>query len=254
MKVTLLGTGTSSGVPVVGCRCDVCRSADPHDRRRRSSAMIEAFGKRILIDCGPDFREQMLTVSYAKIDAVLITHEHYDHVGGLDDLRPFCVFGSVDIYGDASCMEHIRERMPYCFGPSKYPGSPTLVLHPIEPYKSFTVAGIDIMPLRVMHGRMPILGYRIGRFAYITDMKTLPDEAFTHLQGIDTLVVNALRHTPHPTHQTIEEALRMVGCLNHPTTFLTHLAHTAGLHSLSPRFLPDNVRFAYDGEIINLPR
>jgi phosphoribosyl 1,2-cyclic phosphate phosphodiesterase len=254
MKVTLLGTGTSSGVPVVGCRCEVCRSTDPRDHRWRSSAMIEEGGKRILIDCGPDFRSQMLAVPYARIDAVLVTHEHYDHVGGLDDLRPFCVFGSVNIYGEKLCIKHIRERMPYCFGADKYPSAPDLVLNEIEPYKSFRIGETRIVPVRVMHGRMPILGYRMGRFAYITDMKTLPEESLPYLQGVDTLVVNGLRHTPHPTHQSIEEAVEFVRRLGNPATYLTHLAHSAGLHARSTEFLPDNVHFAYDGEIINVPR
>lgn len=250
MKITLLGTGTSSGVPVIGCRCAVCTSSDPRDRRYRSSALIEIGGKRILIDCGPDFREQMLKIPYRKIDALLLTHEHYDHVGGIDDLRPFCVFGSVDIYGSESCLRHLSERLPYCFGPGKYPSAPTLELHPIKPYETLKIGNTDIVPFLVMHGKLPILGYRIGRFAYITDMKTLPAESMPFLNGVEVLVVNGLRHTPHPTHQTIEEAVEFTRSVGNPVTFLTHLAHSAGRQADSAQFLPNNVQFAYDGQEI----
>lgn len=248
MKVLLLGTGTSSGVPVLGCQCPVCTSTDPRDRRYRSSALIETRGQRILIDCGPDFREQMLKMPYRKIDAILLTHEHYDHVGGIDDLRPFCVFGPVNIYGGASCLEHLSERLPYCFGPKKYPSAPALELHPLNPGEILKVGDAEILPFRVMHGRLPILGYRIGGLAYITDMKTLPAESLSCLQGLEVLVVNGLRHTPHPTHQTIEEAVEFSRSLGSPVTFLTHLAHSAGRQADSAQFLPDNVKFAYDGQ------
>lgn len=285
MKITFLGSGTSNGVPVIGCRCKVCTSTDPHDRRLRSSVMIELdasesappalakeqFGRgykldqdsimaepqsgvtRILIDCGPDFRQQMLSQTYGPIHAVLVTHEHYDHVGGIDDLRPFCVFNSVHIFGENKVIRHLRERLPYCFGPSKYPSAPKLELLDIEPYKPLRVCGVDVMPLRVMHGKLPILGFRIGRFAYITDMRTMPDETFPLLQGLDTLVVNALRFKPHPTHQSISEALELIARLRPRRAFLTHLAHSAGLHAVSSAFLPPNVRFAYDGLQIEMP-
>lgn len=252
MKITVLGTGTSIGVPVIGCKCDVCSSADPHDRRLRSSAVVEIQGKRILIDCGPDFREQILRLPFGKLDAVLLTHEHYDHVGGVDDLRPFCVFGAIPIYAEALCVKHLKERMPYCFGENRYPGTPELELHVIVPGESIDVGGVSVLPIRVMHGKMPIVGFRIGRFAYVTDMSDMPEDSFAHLKDLDCLILNALRHTPHHSHQTIKEALSVVEKLGRPKTFLTHLAHTAGLHRDSARFLPEHVRFAYDGLVMNL--
>lgn len=252
MKITLLGTGTSSGVPLLGCRCEVCRSSDSRDHRLRSCVLVQTEGKTILIDSGPDIREQLLRQNFTPIDAVLVTHEHYDHVGGLDDLRPYCQFGALHIYGESSCMKHIRERMSYCFGASKYPSAPTLVLHEIKPLCPVCVNQIEVLPLRVMHGNMPILGYRIGRFAYITDMKSMPESSFEALHGIDCLVINGLRHTFHGTHQTIEEAVRFIERLGVRRAYLTHLAHSAGLHSESEKYLPSHISFGFDGEIIEV--
>ncbi|MCF0159598.1 MAG: MBL fold metallo-hydrolase, partial [Bacteroidaceae bacterium] len=209
MKVTLLGTGTSCGVPQIGCGCEVCTSADVRDKRLRCSALIEEDGKRILIDCGPDFRQQMLRTDFAPLDAVLITHEHYDHVGGLDDLRPYSIFGDVDVYAEQLCIDHLMERIPYCFTPKekRYPGVPAINLLPVIPHQVIRVAQkppmslddssldesirekrrlamtvrlqggqpeapLEIIPVRVMHGRLPIIGFRIKEFAYITDMSS----------------------------------------------------------------------------------
>ena len=252
MKVTLLGTGTSSGVPLLGCHCEVCRSSDLRDHRLRSCILVQTEGKTILIDSGPDIREQLLRQNFVPIDAVLVTHEHYDHVGGLDDLRPYCQFGALHIYGESLCMKHIRERMSYCFGDSKYPSSPTLVLHDIKPLSPFRISLLRILPLRVMHGEMSILGYRIGRFAYITDMKSMPDASFEALRGIECLVINGLRHTCHETHQTIEEAVKFIERLGVRRAYLTHLAHSAGLHSESGKYLPAYISFGFDGEIIEV--
>jgi len=252
IKIKLLGTGTSSGVPRIGCHCSVCSSVDPRDRRYRSSALIEVEGKRILIDCGPDLREQMLQINFSPFDAVLLTHEHYDHVGGADDLRPFCVFGPVDIYGERCCIRDIEQRIPYCFGENKYPSAPSLILHEIEPYKVLEIGTVKIYPFRVMHGQMPILGFRIGQFAYITDMKKLPPESLKYLEGLKCLVVNGLRHNSHPTHQTIEEAVELITDLKIPKARLIHLAHSAGLHADSEKYLPPHIRFGYDGEEINI--
>ena len=195
MKLRILGSGTSTGVPEVGCTCPVCTSSDPCDRRLRTSALVYADdGSVILIDCGPDFREQMLRMtSFEKIDGVLITHEHYDHVGGLDDLRPFCRFGEIPIYSDAYTAEHLRARMPYCFVEQKYPGVPRIYLKEVCAGTPFAINQTEILPLCVMHGRLPILAYRIGgRLGYVTDMLTVPDASLQALTGVDVLVMNAL--------------------------------------------------------------
>lgn len=180
-------------MPEIGCKCEVCTSADPRDNRLRASSLLHTDDAVILIDCGPDFREQMLRVaSFEKIDGVLITHEHYDHVGGLDDLRPFCRFGEIPIYSDDYTATHLRARMPYCFLEHKYPGVPQIFLQEVEPGKNFFINHTEIIPFQVMHGRLPILGYRIGkRLAYITDMLTMPEESYEQLQDLDVLVVNA---------------------------------------------------------------
>lgn len=249
MKLRILGSGTSTGVPEVGCTCPVCTSSDPRDNRLRASSLIHTDDAVILIDCGPDFREQMLRVPvFEKIDAVLITHEHYDHVGGLDDLRPFCRFGEIPIYSDDYTADHLRARMPYCFVDKKYPGIPRIYLKRAEPGVPFHVRGTEIMPLRVMHGKLPILGYRIaGRLGYITDMSVMPDESYELLKGIDILVVNALRPQSHPTHQSISEALETAARIGARETYFIHMSHHAGLHQVISTQLPPHIHFAYDG-------
>ena len=192
-KLTFLGTGTSTGVPLIGCDCEVCHSADPRDHRLRCSSLIETQGRRILIDCGPDFRQQALCHDIRHLDAVLVTHNHFDHLYGLDDVRPM---GNMPVYGDKVVLDTIHAFMPYCFGEHKYPGSATVELHEVRALESFTVAGIEVMPIPVTHGRFAILGYRFGSLAYITDASFLSEEAFAALQGVKTLVLNALRN-PH---------------------------------------------------------
>ncbi len=247
MKVTILGSGTSTGVPEIGCTCEVCLSPDPRDHRLRTSALVETQDARILIDCGPDFRQQMLPLPFEKLDAVLLTHEHYDHVGGVDDLRPFCRFGEIPVYAEKVTADRLRTRFPYCFSEHRYPGVPTILLRTIEIGKPFEVNTTQIFPLRAMHGSLPILGFRIGEMGYVTDMSSLPEETFLHLQGVKILFVNALRLAPHTTHQNLEEALKTAARIGAEQIWFIHMSHQMGLHAAREKELPEPIHLAYDG-------
>lgn len=252
MKITVLGSGTSTGVPQIGCTCPVCASSDKKDARLRTSLLVETQGESILMDCGPDFRQQMLKQEFRKLDAVLITHEHYDHVGGMDDLRPFCCFGEVPVYAEERVARDLRSRLPYCFAEHKYPGVPNISLNSIDPGESFYIGKIKIIPIRVMHGRLPILGFRIGKMAYLTDMLTLPEEEYGKLTGLDCLIMNALRLPPHITHQSLEEALAKAARIGAKETYFIHMSHQIGLHEEVEKALPEHVHLAYDGMVISI--
>ncbi len=251
--MTFLGTGTSGGVPSIGCKCEVCTSNDPHDKRLRCSALLETDTTRVLIDCGPDFRQQILPLDFKPIDGVLLTHIHYDHVAGIDDIRPFCVFGPVNIYADHSTVEGLKRTMPYCFAEHLYPGVPLLALHEAALHEPITIGDIEVIPFKVMHGLLPILGFRVGSLAYITDMKTLPEEEMAYLQGVDTLVVNALRiQKVHHSHQLLSDALDFAKKVGAKRTFLVHMTHLIGLHAVTNSKLPEGVSLAYDGLVIDV--
>lgn len=248
MRVTLLGTGTSGGVPSLGCHCRVCESTDSRDKRLRCVALLETAATRILIDCGPDIRQQLMPLPFAPIDGVLLTHMHYDHVGGIDDLRPFANFGKIKLYADAPTSDRIRTIMPYCFGEHLYPGVPPLELHEVAPHRQFQIGDLHIMPIEVMHGKMPILGFRIGSFAYITDMKTISSADESYLKGVRVLVVNALRFgPPHHSHQSVGDAVEFARRLGAEKTYLIHMSHQVGLHEEVSKVLPEGVELAYDG-------
>lgn len=252
MRLTFLGTGTSKGVPEVGCTCHTCLSTDPRDKRLRVSVLVETGEARILIDCGPDLRMQMLRIPFDRLDGVLLTHEHYDHTGGIDDLRPFAIFGDIDVFADELTHRHLRERLPYFFREVLYPGVPRLLFHTVQPYVPFTIKDVEIMPLQVMHGQLPILGFRIGPLGFVTDMTDAPEETLVQLTGIDTLIIGALRRKPHATHQTIDEAIDVARRMGARETYLIHMNHEAGLHAETDATLPEHVHLAYDGLTIEI--
>ena len=252
MKLTFLGTGTSCGVPTIGCQCYTCSSTDPHDKRLRCSALIETEQTRLLIDCGPDFRQQIMSQPFRKIDGILITHAHYDHMGGMDDIRPYCQFGEINVYADPIAREGMLQMLPYCFAEHRYPGVPAIQLHEILPHIPFTIGDMEIVPFQVMHHDLPILGYRIGSLAYITDMKTIAEEEIPYILGCDTLVVNALREKPHHSHQTLSEAVQFAQRIGARQTWLIHSSHDIGRHTEVNASLPVNIQLAYDGQVVEI--
>lgn len=254
MRLRFLGTGTSTGVPQIGCTCPVCISTDIHDKRLRASAIVSVGDKNLLIDCGPDFRQQIINAGAPGLEAALLTHSHYDHVGGIDDLRPYCYSkeGGFPLYCRHDVAEDIRNRVPYCFRQHLYPGVPTFNITEIDD-KPFEVAGIMVTPLPVMHYKLPIVGFRIEKLAYITDAKTIPDATFELLRNTDTLVINALRRKDHISHMTLDEALAAIGRIKPRVTYLTHFADAIGKQADVEPTLPEGIHMAYDNLEIEIP-
>ena len=248
MKVTILGSGTSQGVPVIACDCEVCRSTDKRDKRLRCSAMIEIGDRKIVIDAGPDFRYQMLRAGVKDVRALLLTHEHKDHIGGLDDIRAFnwVKQGKVDVYSNRRTVEAVKRDYAFAFEEVRYPGVPDMDLHVVgeDPFYIDEVEGV---PLTVMHNKLPVTAFRIGGFAYITDANYIPEEGMRKLEGVECLVIDALRRERHLSHFSLEEALEVIRRLGVKRAFMTHEGHQMGLTREVERMLPANVRLAYDG-------
>ncbi len=254
MKITILGTGSSQGIPIIGCDCQVCSSTDPRDKRLRPSAIVEKDDTVILIDASPDLRTQLIKFYNSRhIDAVLLTHEHRDHVAGLDDLRPiiFTQKKPMDIYGLRRSLDALKYLFFYSFQEDLYPGAPQFDLHPID-LDPFDVGPLHIIPIKVMHYQMEIRGFRIGNFAYITDAKYIPPEEMDKLHGLDVLIVNALRRKIHYSHFNLEEALETIENLRPRKAYLTHMGHYLGRHEDLVREMPYNIEPAYDGLVIEL--
>ncbi len=244
LTLTILGSGTSTGVPQIGCQCEVCRSGDPRDKRLRQSALVEWRGKRILIDCGPDFRQQILGTGDAHLDALLITHIHYDHIGGLEELRGFSNF---PIYARHDVIAALHRRLAYCFAEHPYPGVPHYELVEVNDNDAFECAGITVEPIPVLHYKLPILGFKIGGMAYITDCKTIDRELIERLRGVQLLVLNALRFEEHLSHLSLSQALEIIEQIKPGRALLIHMSHGIGLHAETSKLLPQGVELAFDG-------
>lgn len=251
MKVTFLGTGTSQGIPVIACGCNVCSSDDPRDNRLRTSVMVQASGKTLVIDSGPDFRYQMLRARVKDLDAILFTHEHKDHVAGLDDIRPFnyMLHKNIDVFATERVQDALKREFSYIFSDAPYFGLPKVILHTIKE-DVFHVGPIEVLPIPVMHYKLPILGFRIEDFTYITDAKTVSAASVEKIKGTRVLVINALQLEDHISHFSLAEALAFAAEINPEVTYLTHISHNLGLHEEVSRQLPSNVKLAYDGLVI----
>jgi len=252
-QVTFLGTGTSQGVPIISCKCEVCTSKDSRDSRLRSSVLVQTDANSIVIDTGPDFRQQMLKNKVENLTAVLFTHEHKDHVAGLDDVRPFNFIQkqAIDVYAEARVQDALRREYAYIFSEEKYPGIPEINMHLIGE-DCFYVGETKVIPIRLFHHKLPILGYRIGDFCYLTDMKTIPEPELEKLKGVKVLVVNALRKEQHLSHFNLDEALSFIELIKPQSAYLTHLSHRFGLHKQEEKRLPLNVKIAYDGLVLDI--
>lgn len=248
-KFTFLGTGTSQGIPVIGCQCAVCQSPNPKNKRLRVSGLISDGVHRIVIDAGPDFRQQMLAQKVNRLDAILLTHEHNDHIIGMDDIRPFYFMQKTDmpVYGLQRVLTEVKKRFSYFFAEKPYPGVPRIEMYPITKDEAFFLDNLCIQPIEVMHGKMPILGYRFDDLVYITDAKYISEDETKKMAGCKTLIINALHHHVHHSHFNLEEALAFVEKVKPDMAWLTHMSHLMGDHEEISKQLPQNVRLAYDG-------
>lgn len=249
VEITLLGTGTSQGIPVIGCHCNVCTSGDPKDRRFRTAAFVRVGDVGLAIDVGPDFRMQMLNNGISDVKAVLLTHEHNDHISGLDDLRPinFKYQRTIPFYGIDRTLHELERRFYYAFDEHyQYPGKPQVQAHIINA-EAFKVDGVHVQPIPVDHGDMMVYGYRMGGIAYITDAKSMPESSMAMLQDLDVLIINALRFRSHPTHLTVEEATQLFHQLRPKNCYLVHISHEMGLHAAVEKTLPAGLHLGYDG-------
>lgn len=254
MKVTFLGTGTSQGIPVIGCGCAVCTSDDPRDNRLRTSVLLETTDKVIVIDSGPDFRYQMLRAKVKDLDAIMFTHEHKDHIAGLDDIRPFnyLLKKNIAVYATHKVQEALKREFSYIFNDIHYPGIPEITIHTISGDADFCIGETKITPIDIMHYKLPILGYRIGDFTYITDAKTVPQYSIDKIRGTKVLVINALQLEDHISHFTLKEAITFAKDIGAEMTYFTHISHNLGKHADVETQLPENIRLAYDGLTINI--
>ena len=248
MKITFLGTGTSQGVPVIACECATCLSEDPRDKRLRTSLLLEAGKSIMLFDAGPDFRQQMLREHVKRLDAIILTHEHKDHIAGMDDVRAFNYKSqdAIDVYAEERVQEAIKREFAYVFSEKRYPGVPKIRLNNIPPYR-FKINDIDITPIRVRHMELEIYGFRVGNFAYITDASYIPEESKEKLLGVKYLVVNALRKQKHISHFNLREAIDFIREISPKRAFITHISHQMGLHEQVTTELPPGIMLAYDG-------
>jgi phosphoribosyl 1,2-cyclic phosphate phosphodiesterase len=248
VKITFLGTGTSQGVPVIACECATCTSTDSRDKRLRAALLVETSANTIVIDAGPDFRQQMLNARVKKLDAIFLTHEHKDHIAGMDDLRAFNYKSqaAIDIYAEERVLNAVRKEYAYVFSENQYPGVPKMELHNIDTY-NIALRGDIIIPLRIFHYRLPILGFRIGDMAYITDANYIPEETREKIIGVKYLVINALRKEKHISHFSLGEALNLIEEVSPRKAFITHIGHQMGKQADINRELPVNVTLAWDG-------
>ena len=248
MKITFLGTGTSQGIPVIGCGCVVCKSTDPKDKRLRVSILVETDDKTIVVDSGPDFRYQMLRANVNDLDAIIYTHEHKDHVAGLDDIRPYnyLLHKVIDIYATTRVQDALKREFAYIFADTKYHGLPQIKLHTVG-VEAFEIGKTTIIPIEVMHAKLPVMGYRFNDFTYITDAKTISENSFEKVKGSKILVINALQKENHVSHFTLEEAIAFANRVGAETTYLTHISHNLGLHSDVSEELPSHIKLAFDG-------